>query len=104
LVGSARGRCVRSEARPAGDGAKGELHCRHIVLLAAAYSCCLKPQCGHSTLTLTGDDFATVSLKKGYLMPVPRALPSLPAPVDELRPDACGLPWPLGNCPQATCH
>ncbi len=45
------------------EGAKCEPHCRHMVLLAAAYSCCLKPQCGHSTLTLTGDDFATVSLK-----------------------------------------
>ena len=44
------------------EGAKCEPHWRHIVLLAAAYSCCLKPQCGHSTLTLTGDDFATVSL------------------------------------------
>lgn len=46
------------------EGAKWEPHCRHMVLWAAAYSCCLKPQCGHSTLTLTGDDFATVSLKK----------------------------------------
>ena len=35
-------------------------------------------------------------------MPVPRTLPSLPAPVDELRPDACGRPWLPGNCPQAS--
>ena len=102
--GSGRARWVTIEAGRGAAGAKWEPHCRHIVLLAAAYSCCLKPQCGHSTLTLTGDDFATVSLKKGYLMPVPRTLPSLPAPVDELRPDACGLPWPPGNCPQARRH
>jgi hypothetical protein len=30
-------------------------HCRQSVLLAAAYSICLKPQCEHSTLTLAGD-------------------------------------------------
>jgi hypothetical protein len=30
-------------------------HCRQRVLLAAAYSICLKPQCGQSTLTLAGD-------------------------------------------------
>src|SRR5712691_9141964 len=30
-------------------------HCRQSVLLAAAYSGCLKPQCGQSTLTLAGD-------------------------------------------------
>src|ERR1700748_223796 len=40
------------------EGAKCDPHCRHIVLLAAAYSNCLKPQCGHSTLTFAGDDFA----------------------------------------------
>src|ERR1041385_723116 len=40
------------------EGAKCEPHWRHIVLLAAAYSDCLKPQCGHSTLTFAGDDFA----------------------------------------------
>src|SRR5436190_23026192 len=43
------------------EGEKCAPHCRHRVVLAAAYSCCLKPQCGHSTLTLRGDDFATVS-------------------------------------------
>ena len=43
-------------------GAPGENerpHWRHIVVFAAAYSICLKPQCGHSTLTLTGDVLAT---------------------------------------------
>ena len=44
------------------EGEKCAPHWRHIVVLAAAYSCCLKPQCGHSTLTLTGGDFATASL------------------------------------------
>ena len=34
-------------------------HCRHMVLLAATYSICLKPQCGHSTLTLAGPGLAT---------------------------------------------
>src|SRR6266851_5686732 len=37
------------------DGLKLRPHCRQIVLLAAAYSICLKPQCGHSTLALAGD-------------------------------------------------
>src|SRR5205807_666346 len=41
------------------EGAKCAPHWRHIVLLAAAYSICLKPQCGQSTLTLAGDGFAT---------------------------------------------
>src|SRR3954470_20860378 len=40
-------------------GATDRPHWRHIVLLAAAYSICLKPQCGHSTLTLAGDGLAT---------------------------------------------
>ena len=35
-------------------------HWRHIVDFAAAYSICLNPQCGHSTLTLAGDGLATV--------------------------------------------
>src|ERR1700737_876894 len=33
-------------------GAKLRPPWRHLVLLAAAYSICLKPHCGHSTLTL----------------------------------------------------
>src|ERR1700730_12667316 len=37
------------------NGLKLRPHCRQIVLLAAAYSICLKPQCGHSTLALAGD-------------------------------------------------
>src|SRR5207253_3893094 len=41
------------------EGAKCAPHWRHIVLLAAAYSICLKPQCAQSTLTLAGDGFAT---------------------------------------------
>jgi hypothetical protein len=44
-------------------GAKGEkerLHWRQIELLAAAYSICLKPQCGHSALIFAGaPGFAT---------------------------------------------
>jgi len=41
------------------EGAKCEPHWRHIVLFAAAYSICLKPQCGQSTLTFAGVGFAT---------------------------------------------
>src|SRR5438552_11020834 len=41
------------------EGAKCEPHWRHIVLFAAAYSICLKPQCGQSTPTLAGDSLAT---------------------------------------------
>src|SRR5205809_4894639 len=49
-------------------GAKGTKcapHWRHIVLFAAAYSICLKPQCGQSTLTLAGDGLATGAIAKG---------------------------------------
>src|SRR5437899_5921258 len=69
--GSGCARCVTIGARRGAAGTKCAPNCRHIVLLAAAYSCCLKPQCGHSKLTLTGDDFATVSLKKVTLCPCP---------------------------------
>ena|SRR5476651_1061962 len=41
------------------EGANEPPHWRHIVLFAATYSICLKPQCGQSTLTLAGDDFTT---------------------------------------------
>src|ERR1044071_3884913 len=54
----------------AGFGAKGvkeRPHWRHIELLAAAYSICLKPQCGHSALTFAGDGLATVRLPKPFL-------------------------------------
>src|SRR5947209_15624536 len=40
-------------------GAKERPHCRQIVVFAATYSICLKPQCGHSTLALAGDDLVT---------------------------------------------
>ena len=46
------------------------LHWRHIVLLAATYSICLKPQCGHSTLTFAGNGFAgTTSVSSNYAYP-----------------------------------
>src|SRR5438067_5158962 len=70
-LGSRRGRSVTFSAALGIEGEKCEPHWRHIVLFAAAYSFCLKPQCGHSTLTLTGDDFATVSLKKITLCACP---------------------------------
>lgn len=101
---SDRARVVTIGERRGAAGAKCEPHCRHIVLLAAAYSCCLKPQCGHSTLTLTGDDFATVSLKRAQFMPALRTLPSLPAPRDESGPDVSASPWPPGSCRPAKCH
>src|SRR5215472_18630055 len=44
------------------NGVKERPHWRHIELLAAAYSICLKPQCGHSALTFAGDGLATVCL------------------------------------------
>src|SRR5437868_12345572 len=40
-------------------GAKERPHWRHMVVFAATYSICLKPQCGHSTLSLAGDGLAT---------------------------------------------
>ena len=54
-----------------GFGANGEKerpHWRQIELLAAAYSICLKPQCGHSALTFAGDGLATGSLPKSFLL------------------------------------
>lgn len=101
---SGRVRVVRIGEGRGPAGAKCEPHCRHIVLLAAAYSCCLKPQCGHSTLTLTGDDFATVSLKSAQFMPVPRRPLTLPAPRDGGRLDGCERSWPHWNCPQSRSH
>lgn len=101
---SGRASVVTIGERRGAAGAKCEPHCRHIVLLAAAYSCCLKPQCGHSTLTLTGDDFATVPLKRAQFMPVPRTLPSLQARRDELSPDVSGWAWSPGSCRPAKCH
>src|SRR4029453_2692537 len=46
------------------NGVKERPHWRQIELLAAAYSICLKPQCGHSALTFAGDGLATVWLPK----------------------------------------
>ena len=57
---SMRARGTTAGARFGSEGEKCAPHWRHIVVLAAAYSDCLKPQCGHSTLTLTGA-FATAS-------------------------------------------
>src|SRR2546423_2134805 len=54
---SSRGRS-RTASCFGAEGAKCEPHWRHIVLFAAAYSDCLKPQCGHSTLTFAGDGLA----------------------------------------------
>src|SRR6266508_599567 len=48
------------------NGVKERPHWRHIELLAAAYSICLKPQCGHSALTFAGDGLATVRLPKPF--------------------------------------
>ena len=47
------------------DGEKERPHWRHIVLFAATYSICLKPQCGHSTLALAGEDLITSSEGEG---------------------------------------
>src|SRR5438128_2866934 len=67
LSGAGVSSMVRS-FRP-GFGANGEKerpHCRQIELFAAAYSICLKPQCGHSALTFAGDGLATGSLPKPF--------------------------------------
>src|SRR5437762_14014744 len=48
------------------NGVKERPHWRHIELLAAAYSICLKPQCGHSALTFAGDGLATVCSPKPF--------------------------------------
>ena len=50
------------------NGVKERPHWRQIELLAAAYSICLKPQCGHSALTFAGDGLATVCLPKPFLL------------------------------------
>src|SRR5512132_615717 len=51
------------------NGVKERPHWRHIELFAAAYSICLKPQCGHSALTFAGDGLATVCLPKPFFYP-----------------------------------
>src|SRR4029434_7715286 len=42
------------------NGVKERPHWRQIELLAAAYSICLKPHCGHSALSFPGDACVTV--------------------------------------------
>src|SRR5512132_1443918 len=48
------------------NGVKERPHWRQIELLAAAYSICLKPQCGHSALPSAGDGLATVCLPQPF--------------------------------------
>src|SRR5437763_1562858 len=50
------------------DGEKERPHCRQIVDFAATYSICLKPQWGHSTLALAGDDLVTSSEGEGQIL------------------------------------
>src|SRR5881394_3798424 len=50
------------------NGVKERPHWRHIELLAAAYSICLKPQCGHSALTFAGNGLATVVCCRNFLL------------------------------------
>jgi len=60
LSGGGASSLVRSFSPGLGaNGEKERPHCRQIELLAAAYSICLKPQCGHSALTFAGDGLAT---------------------------------------------
>ena len=67
LSGAGASSVVRS-FRPGfgANGVKERPHWRQIELFAAAYSICLKPQCGHSALTFTGDGLATVCLPKPF--------------------------------------
>ena len=50
------------------NGVKERPHWRQIELLAAAYSICLKPQCGHSALTFAGDGLATGVFAETFLL------------------------------------
>src|SRR5438445_13769991 len=43
------------------DGEKERPHCLQNVLFAATYSICLKPKCGHFTLSLAVDEFINSS-------------------------------------------
>src|SRR5438045_4219519 len=67
LAGGGSSSLVRS-FRPGfgANGVKERPHWRQIELLAAAYSICLKPQCGHSALTFAGDGLATGMLPKPF--------------------------------------
>src|SRR6266705_3224590 len=53
------------------NGVKERPHWRQIDLLAAAYSICLKPQCGHSTLILAGSVLATGVKPRPFPYPRP---------------------------------
>src|SRR5690349_1772704 len=65
VSGAAASSVVRSLRTGFGaNGVKERPHWRQSELLAAAYSICLKPQCGHSALAFAGDGFATVLLPK----------------------------------------
>src|SRR6266550_2377207 len=67
LSGAGASSFVRSFRPGFGANGKNERpHWRQIELLAAAYSICLKPQCGHSALTFAGDGLATVCLPKPF--------------------------------------
>ena len=60
LSGGGASSLVRSVSPGFGEnGEKERPHWRQIELFAAAYSFCLKPQCGHSALTFAGDGLAT---------------------------------------------
>src|SRR4029453_17713127 len=62
LVVAAAGASSRTRTFTPGFGANGEKKrppWAQIQLSAAAYSICLKPQCGHSRLTFAGDGLAT---------------------------------------------
>src|SRR5205823_8606847 len=50
------------------NGEKERPHWRQIELFAAAYSICLKPQCGHSALTFAGDGLATGFFAETFLL------------------------------------
>src|ERR1041385_4758018 len=69
-VAGAAGASSRTRSFRPGFGANGEKyrpHWRQIELFAAAYSICLKPQCGHSTLTFAGDGLATGFFAETFL-------------------------------------
>src|SRR5260370_16742280 len=73
--GTSSGAAEASFGFRAGLGAEGENerpHCRQIVDFAATYSICLKPQCGHSTLALAGDDLITSSVGEGQKLTASR--------------------------------
>src|SRR5436190_24282331 len=73
LSGGGSSSLVRSFRPGFGANGKNERpHCRQIELLAAAYSICLKPQCGHSALTFTSDGLL-VTGPEAEMLPYARA-------------------------------